>query len=104
MSAKYLHAVRESLHLVERLIEAASNEYITMILADHGGHGRTHGALIDEDMTIPVILHGKGIRYGAIERPVSILDNRTHGGPPVGLRTGEGMGGNTAGVMSARPQ
>ena len=74
MSAEYLHAVDESMRLVERLIEATKDEYITIILADHGGHGRTHGVSVDEDMTIPVILHGEEISSGEIQRPVSILD------------------------------
>ena len=74
MSAEYLHAVDESMRLVESLIEATKGEYITIILADHGGHDRTHGASIDEDMTIPVILQGEGIPPGEIQRPVSILD------------------------------
>ena len=74
MSDAYLRAVRESIGLVERLIECAKDEYVTILAADHGGHDRNHGALIDEDMLIPVVIHGDGIRPGAMEGPVSILD------------------------------
>ena len=74
MSAEYLHAVNESIRLVESLIEKTKDEYITILLADHGGHGRTHGKLIDEDMLIPVVIHGAGIQPGELGQPVSILD------------------------------
>ena len=74
MSGEYLHAVSENINLARRLIEKTADEYITILLADHGGHGRTHGLATDEDMTIPVVIHGEGIRPGEIEAPVSILD------------------------------
>ncbi len=74
MSAEYLHAVDESIGMVRRLIEAAGDGYVTILVADHGGHGRTHGTTAAEDMTIPVIIRGEGIRPGELEGPVSILD------------------------------
>ena len=74
MSEAYLHSVAESIGMVQCLIERAADEYVTILLADHGGHDRTHGTLMDEDMTIPVVLHGAGIAPGALTAPVSILD------------------------------
>lgn len=74
MSDAYMHAVRESVGLVERLIEQTGEAYVTILMADHGGHDRNHGEPIDEDMTIPVILHGGGIRPGELEGEASILD------------------------------
>ena len=74
MSEEYLRSVDESIRLVRRLIEAAEDDYVTLLLADHGGHDRTHGLMTDEDMTIPVVIHGEGIRPGQIGMPVSILD------------------------------
>ncbi|HEX9440267.1 MAG TPA: hypothetical protein VF909_11315, partial [Roseiflexaceae bacterium] len=43
--------------------------------SDHGGHDRNHGTELPEDMTIPWLAAGPGIRQGyAIDAPVSLLD------------------------------
>ena len=44
-----------------------------MITADHGGHERIHGTDIDEDMTIPIIIHSPNNLKFSMEN-VSILD------------------------------
>ena len=74
MSAEYLRSVSVSVGFVRRLIEATEGAYTTILLADHGGHERTHGLSTDEDMTIPVLLRGDGIQPGELSAPVSILD------------------------------
>ncbi len=74
MKEEYLHALDESISLVKDLIAKTKDEYITILVADHGGHERTHGTMMDEDMTIPVIIHGEGIKPGEFKMPVSILD------------------------------
>ena len=73
MGEEYLRAVRGSLQCIRRLIEAAPDDCLTIVTADHGGHDRCHGTELEEDMRIPVILHGRGLR-GTLEGPVSILD------------------------------
>lgn len=73
MSREYMRSLDESFACIQRLIDAAPSDCVTMIVADHGGHERTHGTLMDEDMTIPVILHGPGL-HGEIQREVSIKD------------------------------
>lgn len=73
MSEEYLRAVSESFNCIRRIIESAPEDTVTIIVADHGGHDRTHGTALDEDMTIPVIIHGNGIS-GKIESDVSIKD------------------------------
>src|SRR5207249_999051 len=46
-----------------------------LITADHGGHDLTHGTNSPEDMTIPWIAAGPGIKRGyEIKRPVSLID------------------------------
>ena len=35
-----------------------------MITADHGGHGRSHGTELDEDMNIPFFVTGPGFEAG----------------------------------------
>jgi predicted AlkP superfamily pyrophosphatase or phosphodiesterase len=71
----------EQLHILERidsalgtLIEAAPEAYF-VVHSDHGGHERTHGTDSPDDMTIPWIAAGPGIKAGyRIERPISLLD------------------------------
>lgn len=73
MSDEYMRALRSSLQNIRQLLDATPEDCLTIITADHGGHGRTHGTELDEDMTIPVLLHGTGL-HGTIDTPVSILD------------------------------
>jgi predicted AlkP superfamily pyrophosphatase or phosphodiesterase len=80
MSQPYLDAVSNAdaclgrvLAAIERLGRAG--ETVTLVLSDHGGHERTHGTDRDEDMLIPWVLHGPGVRSGyEIEGPVRIWD------------------------------
>jgi len=80
MSPPYLEAIANAdaclgqvLAALERLGRA--EETTTLVLSDHGGHERTHGTDCDEDMLIPWVLHGPGVRAGhMIETPVRIFD------------------------------
>lgn len=47
-------------------IEAAGikDESVIIISADHGGHDKVHGTKMPEDMTIPWIAWGKGVKQG----------------------------------------
>lgn len=74
MSEQYLNAVSDSLHNVEKLIAEYGNEYMIMVTADHGGHERTHGQDIPEDMKIPVIVRDKVFAPGEMAKEISILD------------------------------
>ena len=48
---------------------------VVLITADHGGHEKTHGLDIPEDMTIPWIAWGKGVKKGfSITQPVTTYD------------------------------
>ena len=73
MCDEYLQAVRKSLGCVRRMIDHAPEGCVTILLADHGGHERTHGVDIPEDMTIPVLMHSAA-NTGVLEKPVSIKD------------------------------
>ena len=37
---------------------------VVIVTADHGGHGLTHGTRSAEDMTIPWVVWGKGVKPG----------------------------------------
>lgn len=48
---------------------------VIILTADHGGHNRTHGSNSPEDMTIPWIVWGQGVKKGfTITAPVTTYD------------------------------
>ena len=75
MSDEYLRRISIAIDNVKRVIEAFGNEYSVIIMADHGGHDRTHGTELPEDMTVPFFFCGPSFEGGkAIEEDVSLLD------------------------------
>jgi len=75
MSDEYLQQVGHIDRSVETVLNGIAGEHTATIHADHGGHARTHGEAIPEDMTIPWIAHGPGIKRGySIQAQVSLLD------------------------------
>jgi predicted AlkP superfamily pyrophosphatase or phosphodiesterase len=52
-----------------------ADESVVIVSADHGGHGKGHGTKSPEDMHIPWIAWGKGVRKGfTITAPVTTYD------------------------------
>jgi len=47
---------------------------LVIITADHGGHETTHGSTMPEDMTIPWIASGPGIKPGPLTATVHTMD------------------------------
>lgn len=74
MSEQYLKSVSKALSCVEMVKESISDEYTIILLADHGGHDRTHGTDMPEDTTIPICFCGRRFRKGAEISGVSIKD------------------------------
>lgn len=75
MSEKYLRQVEITDGHVGRLAGAMGADDVMLIAADHGGHDRGHGTDSPEDMTIPWLLTGRGVRRGVdLDTPVSLLD------------------------------
>lgn len=74
MSENYLSYLSTAIDCVKRVIEAAGEEYTVLITADHGGHDRTHGTTMDEDMTIPMMFVGKAFEPGKVLEGVRMLD------------------------------
>jgi predicted AlkP superfamily pyrophosphatase or phosphodiesterase len=75
MSAGYLEQLARVDGAFGTLLGALPAEYAVVVNSDHGGHERSHGAEIPEDMLVPWIAAGPGIRRGyAIRSPVSLLD------------------------------
>ena len=58
MSAEYFDALENSLQNILRVLEEKPEEYTVLITSDHGGHGRTHGTDLPEDMIIPMAAIG----------------------------------------------
>jgi predicted AlkP superfamily pyrophosphatase or phosphodiesterase len=57
------------------VVDALPPEARIIVQSDHGGHDRGHGTDMPEDMTIPWLAAGPGVRQGhRIAAPVSLLD------------------------------
>jgi predicted AlkP superfamily pyrophosphatase or phosphodiesterase len=79
MGRLYALAVRRADTATGRLLAAAEQAYgagsFTMIItADHGGRGRDHGTSHPDDMLIPWIVTGAGVRPGPIPGRVRTTD------------------------------
>ena len=79
-SPQQVQALAESDSALGMLQDAVAESNIAsstvfIVTADHGGHDRTHGLRIPDDMTIPWITWGAGVRKGhQIESPVVTYD------------------------------
>lgn len=74
MSEFYLEKLSIALDNAKKLVDTFGDEYYVIITADHGGHGRDHGADIPEDMTIPLFFFGEEFEKGKELKDVSLLD------------------------------
>jgi predicted AlkP superfamily pyrophosphatase or phosphodiesterase len=73
MSEEYLEAVAHADTCVARILIAHPDAHY-LVISDHGGHDRTHGTELPEDMTIPFILSGPGIDHRELPDGVTITD------------------------------
>ena len=71
---QYLASVQGCWNNIARLAETLDEDTAIIITADHGGHGRGHGADIPEDMTIPVFIKAPGFVPGSLLENVNIKD------------------------------
>lgn len=74
MSDEYISAMQNSWDNIEKIMAELGNEYTYIITADHGGHDRTHGSEMPEDMLIPVIINGENFEKGRVLENVNIMD------------------------------
>ena len=74
MSDGYLNYINAAIENVKRVYEAYGNEYTIIVTADHGGHGRSHGSDLPEDMTIPMFFIGDSFKTGEKLENITILD------------------------------
>lgn len=73
MGPEYKEAVEKSWENIAR-ITVALPDYTVIVTADHGGHGRSHGTELPEDMTIPILCMGEGFTPGSRLEGAGILD------------------------------
>lgn len=80
MSRYYIAAVEQVDAAVGIVLDALAaagirEQYTILAQADHGGHDTDHGTELPEDMNIPWILNGPGVKRGyAIQQPVGLAD------------------------------
>ncbi len=74
MSDEYLRRISIAIDNVKRVIDAFGDEYSVIIMADHGGHDRSHGSTLPEDMTVPFFFYGKQFAKGEVTDGLTLLD------------------------------
>lgn len=74
MSDDYIDTATNALRCTKQVLEALGDEYTIVLMADHGGHGRSHGSAAPEDMTIPLLFMGKDMEKGKKLESASLLD------------------------------
>lgn len=78
MSAPYMAAIENADACIGRVLEVAEDSgrtVVSLVQSDHGGHEKSHGTMMDEDMLIPWVLSGPGVRQGhTLVGPVRIFD------------------------------
>lgn len=74
MSPEYLNAVSTASACIEEIMNSLPDGWNTIITADHGGHDRTHGTELPEDMTIPLYLAGPAFIPGKLADTPNIKD------------------------------
>jgi predicted AlkP superfamily pyrophosphatase or phosphodiesterase len=75
MSEGYLAQLERADAAVGMVLNVLSKDVTVLILSDHGGHERIHGTDGPQDMIIPWIIAGPGLRQDyAIQRSVSLID------------------------------
>jgi predicted AlkP superfamily pyrophosphatase or phosphodiesterase len=75
MSDGYLLQVERVDKAFGLLLDGLTADSTILVHSDHGGHERTHGTDMPEDMTIPWLIMGPGIKQGhEVETAVSLLD------------------------------
>ena len=75
MSPEYLAQLERVDAALGTVLAELTDDFAVVVQADHGGHDRDHGLPIPEDLTVPWLAAGPGIRRRfTITRPMSHLD------------------------------
>ena len=74
MTPAYLNRLSTAVDNIHRVVTEFGEEYTVIVTADHGGHDRSHGTDLPEDMTIPIFYMGSVFEPGRRFSGGSILD------------------------------
>ena len=74
LSPEYMKDAYDSMECIQQVYESIPKDYTIIYLADHGGHDRTHGTEMEEDMTIPLFFMGPRFEKGKVLPEGSIKD------------------------------
>lgn len=74
MSEQYMAAMENSFNNITKLYNALPDDYVVIVTADHGGHDRTHGTELNEDMIIPMMVLSKKAKINLNLENASIKD------------------------------
>jgi predicted AlkP superfamily pyrophosphatase or phosphodiesterase len=79
LSSEYISVVEHADEALGTLLKDLEDhdlrqETLVIVTADHGGHEQTHGSRMPEDMTIPWVISGPGVRPGQLTTPIQTTD------------------------------
>jgi phosphopentomutase len=87
MSDTYLRQIAVVDEIFGAVLDGLGEDVTAVVTSDHGGHDTVHGTDRPEDLVIPWIISGPGIRVGhRLEREVTALDTAPTLARVMGLR------------------
>jgi arylsulfatase A-like enzyme len=90
LSSQYISVVQHTDEAIGTLLQDLDDyglrqDTLIIITADHGGHAHTHGSRLPEDITIPWIVSGPGVRPGPLTTPIQTTDTAATAAWALGL-------------------
>jgi len=90
MTPQYISVVQRADEAIGTLLKDLDDhglrqDTLLIITADHGGHDQTHGSRLPEDMTIPWLINGPGVRPGILTTPIQTTDSAATAAWALGL-------------------
>ena len=73
MSPEYLQTAARADECIAQVLAALPEDASVLVVADHGGHARSHGTDCAEDMTVPLIVHAPQHQSAEVDAP-DLLD------------------------------
>ncbi len=91
LSPEQLSVLYRADQAIEKLVTELNNrglreEALFIISADHGGHDTTHGSSLPEDMAIPWVASGAGIKPAALNSSITTVDTASTAAFALGLQ------------------
>lgn len=79
-SAGYLASIAQTDKMIGRIMDALAaagmrEKTLVLLVSDHGGIDKGHGGTSDEEVTVPVLLYGPGVKKGTVvSHPTYLYD------------------------------